>query len=134
GALRKLGAELGIADAVTFHGKVSHTALPTLIQRGSLFALSSRHEAQCMAVLEAAACGLPVVGTAVGVVPELAPEAGAAVSVGDEKKLAEEIINFFKHPERAAQMKQAAQTKIQDRFTLAQAAQRFQTIYASIIG
>src|SRR5262249_48955804 len=50
------------------------------------FVVSSRHEAQCMVALEAAACGVPVVGTHVGVIPELGRP---TARVGDAIALAE---------------------------------------------
>jgi glycosyltransferase involved in cell wall biosynthesis len=50
--------------------------------------LSSRHEAAGAVVLEAAACGVPVVGTAVGYVADWAPERAVAVPVQNPAALA----------------------------------------------
>ena len=63
-------------------GTVSHDALAQKYRAADLFVQSSRHEAEGMAVLEAAACGAPVVGTPVGIAPELADSGGAVAARG----------------------------------------------------
>ncbi len=75
--LRDHARALGIADRVAFIGEVTHTALTTHYRAADLFVQSSLHEAQGMAVLEAAACGIPLAGTPVGILPELAAAGGA---------------------------------------------------------
>src|SRR5207247_1755349 len=77
---------LGLNEAVCFHGEVDHSDLPDVYHAARAFVLSSRHEAQSMVALEAAACGLPVAGTHVGVLPELT---GALVRIGDASALAD---------------------------------------------
>jgi glycosyltransferase involved in cell wall biosynthesis len=87
--LARVAHELEISDAVCFVGERDHGQLVPLYQSAHAFVLSSRHEAQCMVALEAASCGLPVIGTSVGVVPELAPH--AAVKVADARALADAL-------------------------------------------
>ena len=69
--LRERANRLGIASRVQFCGSLAHDDLPIKYRAADLFVQSSFHEAQGMAVLEAAASGIPVVGTPVGVLPEL---------------------------------------------------------------
>ncbi|HUS16628.1 MAG TPA: glycosyltransferase [Chloroflexia bacterium] len=91
GALQQDAARLGIAQAVRLVGAVDHGALPALYQAHDAFVLTSRHEAQCMAVLEAASCGLPWVGPPVGALADLAPSdppSGWSVPPGDVAALA----------------------------------------------
>jgi glycosyltransferase involved in cell wall biosynthesis len=57
---------------VTFLGEVSHERLPEVYRGADAFLLGSLHEAQCMAVLEAMACGLPWIGPRVGALDDLA--------------------------------------------------------------
>src|SRR5437764_971125 len=65
--LLELQAEqLGISGAVSFHGPVRREKLGAYYRAADVLAVSSRHEAQSVVVLEAALCGLPVVGAAVG--------------------------------------------------------------------
>jgi glycosyltransferase involved in cell wall biosynthesis len=57
--------------AVTFHGHVAHQRLPEYYRAADLLVVPSRYESQCMVALEALACGCPVAGTEVGLLPEL---------------------------------------------------------------
>ena len=88
--LRSLAGCLGLSENICWRGAVPHDQMPRFYQRADLFVLSSRYEAQGMVALEAAACGVPVVGTAVGVIPELRP-AARTIRVGDAGGLADGI-------------------------------------------
>jgi glycosyltransferase involved in cell wall biosynthesis len=81
--LQILAAQLAVADDVEFAGYVPRPQewLPTF----DLFALSSDTEQLPIAMLEAMACGVPVVATRVGDVPHIVPPvAQAGLSVPDD--------------------------------------------------
>jgi glycosyltransferase involved in cell wall biosynthesis len=83
--LRKLAAQLGLTEAVRFVGSQNPTRVATWLQAADVFVLATFREGCCNAVLEALACGLPVVTTAVGdnelyVAP---PQHGLIVPAGD---------------------------------------------------
>lgn len=88
GSIQRLAHELGLAERVRFHGFMTQRELLPLMQAAHVHVVSSRHEAGPVAVLEAAAVGVPTVGTAVGHVAEWAPEAALAVPIGDWQSLA----------------------------------------------
>ncbi|HNB51962.1 MAG TPA: glycosyltransferase, partial [Anaerolineales bacterium] len=71
--LEHLTQELGISSRLTFHGLRPHHETPAFYESADLCVLSSRFESQGMVVLEAAACGVTTVGTAVGILPEIVP-------------------------------------------------------------
>lgn len=78
--LRGLAARLGLADRVVFAGPRPRTDLAAWYSAADAFVLASAHEGCPNVVLEALACGTPVIATPVGNVPELvAPEAGRVV-------------------------------------------------------
>ena len=79
--LERLAERLGIADRARFAGALPRDAMPDRYRAADLLVVTSWHEAQLMVAVEAAACRTAVVGTAVGVVPELAA-AGGGVAIG----------------------------------------------------
>ena len=95
GLIERRAVELGLQGHVRFHGFLPQPRLRNLAKHGDLLIVSSRHEAGPVVVLEAAALGIPTVGTAVGYVREWAPAAAAAVPVGDARALASEIRRYL---------------------------------------
>jgi glycosyltransferase involved in cell wall biosynthesis len=96
--------ELGLEAYVTLHGFVPSDKVRDLIQAAHLYVQSSRHEAAGVAVLEAAACGVPTVGTNVGYVADWAPERAVAVNVGDAGALATGIHDLLADAPRRLEM------------------------------
>jgi hypothetical protein len=71
-ALKQQAAALAVADRVTFHGAVDHTTVIRLLQQADVFCYpTSASEGFPKVVLEALACGLPVLATRVSVLPDL---------------------------------------------------------------
>jgi glycosyltransferase involved in cell wall biosynthesis len=101
----RLAEELGIADRVTFRGHVAHEDLAAAIDGAALHVLTSHHDAGPLAVLEAAACGVPTVGTRVGHVADFAsltPPAACAVADREPATLAAAILQMLSDDRRNA--------------------------------
>jgi colanic acid/amylovoran biosynthesis glycosyltransferase len=69
-ALKELATEVGISDAVIFHGHITRAEVLHMLADSDIFVLPSLEEAFGMVLLEAQAVGLPVVATDVGGIPE----------------------------------------------------------------
>ncbi len=132
--LRSLAKSLGVEGRVTFHGAVRHEALPAFYQAATLLVLPSRHEAFGMVVTEAAACGLPTVGFALGVLNDFSgsARAGVAVPQGDIPALANAIRALLSDPDRRAQFGDAARRMVESRYTVTHMCQHFQAIYRTL--
>ena len=61
-------------DRVQLLGSIPHSEVRNVLVRGQIFLNCSLTEAFCIAIVEAASCGLLVVSTRVGGVPEVLPE------------------------------------------------------------
>ncbi|TDH71858.1 hypothetical protein CCR75_009061 [Bremia lactucae] len=71
--LEEMREKYRLHDRVTLCGAVPHAHVRALLCQGHIFLNSSLTESFCIAILEAAACGLFVVSTRVGGVPEVLP-------------------------------------------------------------
>jgi len=131
GAVQAEAARLGLAETVVFHGRLPTSRLRPLLAAADLFLLSSRHEAGPVAVVEAAACGVPTVGTAVGHVAEGSPLRSLAVPVGDDAALAEAAASLLLDPGRRCAMGEAARAWAREN-RAAIAAERFAGLYGEV--
>ncbi len=87
-ALGKLARRLGVADRVRLLGQLAHDELPIVYSASDVLVLASSHEGWANVLLEAMACGTPVVATNVGGSREIvdAPEAGMIVDAATGRR------------------------------------------------
>jgi glycosyltransferase involved in cell wall biosynthesis len=118
GPLEELAQELGIAAHVVFAGARSEVA--HLLATVDVALLTSYTECFPMAVLEAMACGVPVVATEVGGIPEMVEDGigGHLVPPRDARATADALIKVLRDPGRASVMGRAARERVVQRFTL----------------
>lgn len=130
-----LGGELqqhvtakGLANRVTVHGFVPQEGVRPILANADLYVQSSLHEAAGVAVLEAAAHGLPVLGTRVGYLADWSPERALTIDAPDPAKLAAAI--EASHHDRGAAAARAARARSWALHHDARyAAQRFEELY-----
>ena len=96
-ALERLAVELGIDEAVRFHGAVPHDRLAPYYRGADLCVVSSRFEGMPVVALEAAFCGLRTVGSAVGLLPEIADHS-TTVSPHDPDALGALLVTEARRP------------------------------------
>ncbi len=97
----------GFADDIVFTGFVADEDLPAYYNAASLFVFPSRYEGFGLPVLEAMACGTPVVTTTSSSLPEVAGDAGILVDPSDDKAMSEAMARVFGEVNLAEQMRQA---------------------------
>lgn len=110
GRVQCLAQDLKLSDVVRFHGVLPVDELLPFYRQAHIYVQSSLHESMGAAVLEASAAGVPVVGTAVGLVAEMAPHAAVSVPTRDAKSLACAISTLLADEKRRLRLGQEAQT------------------------
>lgn len=103
-----LARDMGVLDRVVFHGSLPHNRVVGLLQEADIFCLPTSGEGFPKAVVEAMACGLPVVTSAVSVLPALVADAGCVVHENTAEKIASAIEWCLQDTERYARMSAAA--------------------------
>ena len=87
--LQQLAKELGIGKQTEFKGVVSEAELIALYQQASLFVFPSLYEGFGLPVLEAMACGCPVIASNTSSLPEVVGNAGILVNPTSTTELME---------------------------------------------
>lgn len=100
-SLEDLVQGLDLNDKVEFAGAIAHENVLGFYQRANVFVLPSLNEGMSNVMLEALACGLPVVATETGGTKELLTDNvnGLVVKMKDADDLAEKIERLILHPE-----------------------------------
>ncbi|MHA3724782.1 glycosyltransferase [Leucobacter sp. HY1910] len=98
-SLEKLTAELGIADRVTFTGRVSDAELRAHLTGASVFVIASIAELQSIATMEAMASGLPIIAANAMALPHLVHEGenGYLFQPGNDRELADRITTVLEY-------------------------------------
>jgi glycosyltransferase involved in cell wall biosynthesis len=111
GELHQLVRQLELGRHVHLLGFKTQRELRPLMEAADLLVMSSCHEAGPLVLLEAAAVGVPTVGTEVGHIAEWSPVAALAVPVGDWGALAGAIARVLADEPLRLRMALAAQRK-----------------------
>jgi glycosyltransferase involved in cell wall biosynthesis len=131
GALKSLCASLGLTDFVDFCGTLDRDRIAQLLRASSVAINPSRVDNMPNSVLEAMACGVPVVSTRVGGVPFIVQEGvtGLLVPEGDERLMADAVIAILKDSSLASRLSDAALCDVQQ-YGWPQVRQRWIDAYA----
>lgn len=125
GPLRQFAVELQIEGAITWHQQLPHRRMIDLYHLGRVYLQTSFHESQGMAVLEALACGLPVVGTPVGVVPEV----GCLPPQTDMELLAATVVKVLASRNRYRRWSEESRSLAETDYSLMAAVENFEAVY-----
>jgi len=133
-AAQALVASLGLADDVRFLGEPAD--LPTLLQASDVFLLPSQSESFGLAALEAMACGVPVVASDVGGIPEVVADgvSGFLAPVGDVDRMADATHRLLTDDVLHGRFAKAARRLAEEHFRLQPAVDRYEALYRNTLG
>ena len=123
---------LSIWDRVEWLGIIDDTA--PLLASSDLFLLPSENESFGLAALEAMACGLPVVATGSGGIPEVVieGETGSLAAVGDIETLARKARELIEDEERRSSFAGTARQRVLERFRWDPVIEQYETAYGQL--
>lgn len=131
--LEALARELGVRSEIEFLGARPHAEMPGLLSSGELAVFPSLMEATSVAALECMACGLPVVATRVGGLPEIVDESvGRLVDPADPEALARGVVALLESGSLAARGT-AARTRVVEEWSNARLVERHLEIYRTLL-
>ena len=107
-ALRELAARLGLADAVDFAGRIENADIGRLYASADVMLNPSTADNMPISILEALACGVPVVTTSAGGIPDLVEDGRTAllVPVGNHQAMAQAVLRLVADPELKGRLRQ----------------------------
>lgn len=128
-SLVTLAQTLQVHGSVEWLGRVPYPATPGVYQGVHIYLQTSRHESQGMAVLEAMACGVPVLGTPVGILGQVAALPPQVTAEG----LAAQVIELLSDETRLGDLGQQARQIVEQRFSLPISMATFFQLYEELV-
>ena len=130
-SLMRLSSDLGISSSVLFLGKVLHEEIPRHLWESDIFVRPARSEGMGTAFVEAMASGLPVIGTAVGGVPDVIHdgETGLLAEVDHPDDLARKIRRVLADKELAARLARQGMAMVLERFDAEFVSRRYAHVF-----
>jgi N-acetyl-alpha-D-glucosaminyl L-malate synthase BshA len=127
-------AELGLRDHVLFMGR--HAAPEELLACADLFLLPSESESFGLAALEAMTCGVPVVTSDAGGLPEVVEDGvnGHLFPVGDIEGMAEAGVRVLTDRSYAKRLSLAGRAHALERFSVDVVVPKYEALYESVLG
>jgi N-acetyl-alpha-D-glucosaminyl L-malate synthase BshA len=128
-----LAIQLKIHDRVHFLGKLD--SIHELLPIADLMLMPSELESFGLAALEAMACEVPTIGTAVGGMPELIEHdvTGLLFPVGAVDEMSEAAIALLQNPEHMQAMAKAARRMAQQSYCASRIIPRYEQFYESVL-
>lgn len=132
--IRQLVRELKLGADVVFLGEQDH--LEPLFSCTDLFLLPSEQESFGLSALEAMNCGVPVIATAVGGLPEVVVpgETGYLFPVGDVGNMAAAAVGLLSDPDRHGLMKTRARERAERFFSADKIIPQYEAMYEELLG
>jgi len=133
GDLVKLIRRLGIGHCIHFTGRIGNGEFVRQYARATVAVVPSVYEGFGLPVGEAMACGVPVISTTGGALPEVVGDAGVLVKPADSRALAGAIRDLLNNPMRAKELGLAGYRRVHKHFTWKKAAEKTVSAYREVI-
>lgn len=131
--IQQLVKELNLSDSVVFLGTLDQ--VEPLFRCADLFLLPSEQESFGLSALEAMMCGVPVIGSDVGGMPEVIThgETGYLYPVGDTQSMAQSAVSLLSNSVEHERFRQAARVRAQEHFNADDLIPQYEAFYLEIL-
>ncbi len=130
--LKQLTKQLNLESKVTFAGKKTPLELKTIYRSADIFVYPSLYENFGQPLLEAAAHGLPLISTSVGIARDIIVEGETGYQVSGEEEEIKERIESLKDSNLRLQMGQRIQNEVKNRFDWGNIMNQYMSLYRSL--
>ncbi len=136
-ALERLSIALGLAGRVIFQSPSPSTEMPQVYARFDALVLPSRAQANWKeqfgrVLIEAMACGVPVIGSTCGEIPNVIGEAGLIFAENDAEALRAQLARLIEWPMLRADLAQRGRERVMARYTMRRIADQTVAVYRQL--
>lgn len=132
--LKSLVKRLNLQKFVEFTGFVNEEKLIDYYRDADIFVFPSLKEGFGQVLVEAMACGIPVISTNTSAIPEVVGNAGILVKPRNSKALAEAIIKLIEDKDLRDELCRIGRKRVEENFTWDKIAEKMLKIYEEVIG
>ena len=133
GTVKRLVEELDLGNIVHFTGRIENEEFAGYYSKATVAVVPSLYEGFGLPAAEAMACGVPLISTSGGALPEVAGDSGIIVPPADAGALAREIMFLFSNPDQRKKMAQAGIKRVDAIFNWSKAARDMEDVYREVI-
>jgi len=125
--------KFGVDGLVSFTGRLTKDELARQYSRAEIAVVPSLYEGFGFPASEAMACGVPVIASSGGALPEVVGNAGILVPPGEPEPLAEAIKRLLKDKQLQRELGEAGRKRVQQEFNWEQAANKTVKVYQELL-
>jgi glycosyltransferase involved in cell wall biosynthesis len=129
GIIEKLVAKLKISDIVHFTGRIANEDFAAYYAKSTIAVVPSLYEGFGIPAAEAMACGVPLITTSGGALPEVVGDAGIIVPPANTSALSKAIIHLLNHPDERKKYARAGLARVNSVFSWTKAAEEVVDVY-----
>ncbi|MGB0222819.1 MAG: glycosyltransferase family 4 protein [Luminiphilus sp.] len=133
GEARRLIDSLGLEDAIDYRHGISTEEMVACYAKATVAVVPSLYEGFGLPAIEAMACGVPLVSTDGGALPEVVGDAGKLVNAGDEQALADAIAGLLLSSSEREQLAVAGRERATQEYCWDRCAERMVAYYREVI-
>jgi glycosyltransferase involved in cell wall biosynthesis len=133
GEIDRLVRGLELGSTVSFTGTIAYEEFARYYAEATIAVIPSLYEGFGMPAGEAMACGVPVISTSGGALPEVVGDAGVLVPPADAEALRQAIVALLDDPTRRTRLGEAGLARVKNSLTWRRAAEKTVHVYREAI-